>query len=450
MHHPVQRLLFCPATTRLYTGTGGVLAAWDAISGAHLAEWHAPSAAPPAKISKKQKAAKTNTTTTETSTKDNAPVASESIALPVSEETAARKRKADEEAAVTSPTPVTEAAEPAAKKPKTDEPTPVPAIMPKTSGWDAKHAPNTITHLALTSSGRHLITATNEDKTIRVFSVPITPSTSTPFQFTLLSERQMPKRPCALKIIESLQNLSEVSVEEEQKPNTVTIICADKFGDVYSLPLINVPRLPKADATPNPAHHPATPKIAGGGVITTKRNQVAALKAAEMGGRDSVASLEARELPFEHTLLLGHVSLLLDVLPITLQVDVDGKQVKRTWILSADKDEHIRVSRYPKSYVIEGFCMGHKGYVGKLLAPSWEKGVLISGGGDDWLGVWDWRKGQLTQKVELRAIVDEVVKERGVAKEDDGEFQISVGGLWEIGRQDGGAARILVAVERYV
>ena len=59
----------------------------------------------------------------------------------------------------------------------------------------------------------HLVTVT-DDKLIRVFSV------KAGGVLDELSQRCMPKRPCAIQI----------------SPDNTTIICGDKFGDVYSLP----------------------------------------------------------------------------------------------------------------------------------------------------------------------------------------------------------------------
>lgn len=52
----------------------------------------------------------------------------------------------------------------------------------------------------------------------------------------------------------------------------------------------------------------------------------------------------------DESLLLGHVSLL-----TTFLLSPDEK-----YIITADRDEHIRVSWYPQAYTIEQFCLGHE------------------------------------------------------------------------------------------
>ena len=60
--------------------------------------------------------------------------------------------------------------------------------------------------------------------------------------------------------------------------------------------------------------------------------------------------LTSHENPSSGELILGHASLLTHCL-----LTPDEK-----FIVTADRDEHIRVSWYPEGYVIESFCLGHK------------------------------------------------------------------------------------------
>lgn len=89
--------------------------------------------------------------------------------------------------------------------------------------------------------------------------------------------------------------------------------------------------------------------------------------------------------------LLGHVSLITD---IALPRD-------EVVILTADRDEKIRVSRFPQAAVIENYCLGHTQcavplpwhrspprFVSRVLLPADRRGIVISGSGDNTLRVW--------------------------------------------------------------
>lgn len=54
--------------------------------------------------------------------------------------------------------------------------------------------------------------------------------------------------------------------------------------------------------------------------------------------------------------ILGHISQVLDVA-------VDSAQ---KFVLSCDRDEKIRVTRYPETFEIQGFCLGHKEFVSSI------------------------------------------------------------------------------------
>lgn len=95
--------------------------------------------------------------------------------------------------------------------------------------------------------------------------------------------------------------------------------------------------------------------------------------------------------------ILGHVSMLGDIALATHH--------NKRFILSADRDEHIRVSNYPKSFVVRSWLFGHHEFVSALHIPKFDPNTLISGGGDDYLCVWNWYDEKLKCKVQLRELV---------------------------------------------
>lgn len=89
--------------------------------------------------------------------------------------------------------------------------------------------------------------------------------------------------------------------------------------------------------------------------------------------------------PIENgTLLLGHLSMLLDIL-----ITDDGK-----YILTTDRDEKIRVSMFPHSYNIVSYCLGHNKFVTNICELPHDKQVLISSGGDGTFMLWDYLQGK--------------------------------------------------------
>jgi len=207
----------------------------------------------------------------------------------------------------------------------------------------------------------------------------------------------MPKKPSAISFT----------------PDAKTILVADKFGDVYALPLL---MSTKSDLLiGGPGHNAAEAKsaipeprtykpAATNFTVHTKRNR----QALENQLKSRQSAPEKKTLNFKYQLLLGHVSLLTDL--TCAEFGVDGRYV----IITADRDEHIRVSRgIPQTHIIEGFCLGHTNFVNKLLVPGLDcrSELLISGGGDDYVLVWNWRDGQVIAKVDLRQYVDEVKRD---------------------------------------
>ncbi|GAA5895873.1 Trm82p [Sporobolomyces salmoneus] len=151
-------------------------------------------------------------------------------------------------------------------------------------------------------------------------------------------------------IVSKLPSLELVSQRELIKranalevTKTGEIIVGDKFGDVYTFPLH-----PRAAPTPAPS----------------------------TAGKEK--KLEPEYLP-----ILGHVSML-----NTLALLGDKEQ----YIATGDRDEHVRISRFPLGHVIEGFLWGSKHFVSSLLClpPSTtdDRSLLLSAGGDPTIQVF--------------------------------------------------------------
>lgn len=87
--------------------------------------------------------------------------------------------------------------------------------------------------------------------------------------------------------------------------------------------------------------------------------------------------------------ILGHISMLLDIDAVPGHV------------FTADRDEHIRVSRLPDAYIIDRFLFGHTQYVARLAVIG---EYLVSGGGDDFLLCWDWNTGVIRARCNLREL----------------------------------------------
>jgi len=71
--------------------------------------------------------------------------------------------------------------------------------------------------------------------------------------------------------------------------------------------------------------------------------------------------------------IMGHLSMLLDIVFIHTNEN-------QQFILTADRDEKIRLSHYPNAYNIQGYCLGHREFVSyiKLI----DQNHIISASGD--------------------------------------------------------------------
>ncbi|TQV97370.1 hypothetical protein V2A60_000013 [Cordyceps javanica] len=241
-----------------------------------------------------------------------------------------------------------------------------------------------IIQLASTADGRHLVAVSSHDKAVWVFAHDGSGHLSE------LSKRIMPKRPSAIALSPDSQ-----------------VIVADKFGDVYAIPLIKSAEPYTPAQTPSGAQKGFSKPAATVLTVHSKGNRAALAaqqrqleKPASSSGADG--SVRAEGPDFEHALLLGHVSMLTGLL-------LGEDEQRRRYIVTSDRDEHIRVSRFtPQAHVIHGYCLGHREFVGAMTIPSTRAGLLVSGGGDEDLFLWDWVKGELLSRTNILTPVKEV------------------------------------------
>ncbi|NWX00422.1 WDR4 methyltransferase, partial [Caloenas nicobarica] len=91
---------------------------------------------------------------------------------------------------------------------------------------------------------------------------------------------------------------------------------------------------------------------------------------------------------------LGHLSLLLDV-----ALSPDDR-----YILTADRDEKIRVSLAKAPYCIVSYCLGHKEFVSKILVIPNYPDLLLSASGDSTLRLWEYKSGEEVHCCHLSSI----------------------------------------------
>jgi tRNA (guanine-N(7)-)-methyltransferase subunit TRM82 len=212
-----------------------------------------------------------------------------------------------------------------------------------------------------------------------------------------------------------------------------TILCADKFGDVYALPLLPSPDDERpATAVETPATEESEPKdFAPAATVLTVHSGRNRRTLEEQLKQKAKGPPKPKEImTFRHDLLLGHVSMLTDL--------AYAKVDSRSYVITSDRDEHIRISRgQPQAHVIEGFCFGHEEFISKLCLT--RSGLLVSGGGDSCLFVWDWLQYRLVERLPIRDITLQFLKSRPESVSSSGEhtnLKVAVTGIWDVPNND--------------
>ncbi|XP_024415688.1 tRNA (guanine-N(7)-)-methyltransferase non-catalytic subunit WDR4 isoform X2 [Desmodus rotundus] len=115
--------------------------------------------------------------------------------------------------------------------------------------------------------------------------------------------------------------------------------------------------------------------------LTFTASEEKVLVADKSGDVYSFSVLEPQECG---RLELGHLSMLLDV-----AVSPDD-----CYILTADRDEKIRVSWALAPHNIEAFCLGHTEFVSRIFVVPDHPELLLSSSGDRTLRLWEYRRGR--------------------------------------------------------
>jgi hypothetical protein len=104
----------------------------------------------------------------------------------------------------------------------------------------------------------------------------------------------------------------------------------------------------------------------------TQRERSVLLLAGDMAGDAYAYNLESKG----QRLLLGHTASMLT-----------GLCVINTLLLTADRDEKIRISSFPGTVRIEGFLLGHDAYITAVVATP--NGTVFTASGDQTIRVWN-------------------------------------------------------------
>ncbi|CAI4230589.1 unnamed protein product [Auanema sp. JU1783] len=107
--------------------------------------------------------------------------------------------------------------------------------------------------------------------------------------------------------------------------------------------------------------------------------------------------------------LTGVISMVLDV-----GVSTDGK-----YVLFADRDEKIRISRYPQAFVTEAYCLGHTEYVRSFTVAD---DALYSSGGDSMLIRWNMLNGSCMRRLQTKVSDSDPVRKLVSYKKEESVF----------------------------
>mmetsp|Transcript_2727 Transcript_2727/g.8006 ORF Transcript_2727/g.8006 Transcript_2727/m.8006 type:complete len:437 (+) Transcript_2727:144-1454(+) len=210
------------------------------------------------------------------------------------------------------------------------------------------------------------------------------------------------------------------SLSKDGKSLTCAVSRQDKTLALYSVPLagcddssnnvdpIAVYKTPKRVGSLDFASVP--PGIAGG-------NPVETIISADFEGNAIAYPVEASASNNVSRLLLGHTASMLTGLRI-----VHNSTDNTARILTSDRDEKVRVSSFPNTFVVEGYLLGHTEYVSSLdVSKNDACPFCVTCGGDGTIRLWDY-----TTCEELDAVKTDQTSSDG-GEEGGGSVEVPLG-----------------------
>ncbi|SCZ87756.1 BZ3500_MvSof-1268-A1-R1_Chr2-3g05224 [Microbotryum saponariae] len=225
--------------------------------------------------------------------------------------------------------------------------------------------------------GTRYIVSTGEDKMLNVYEYQAKTAPSEEDQdeekeqqvtASTMEEASAPKGKLELRSSRELvKRANAMQVTEKAE-----IVVGDKFGDVYVYPLLAHPVDPTATTT-----------------TTTDRTNPKTPKAQP---------------------ILGHVSMLNALVHVPAAPEYG---LPHDLIVTGDRDEHVRVSRYPQGHIIDKFLWGSEKFVTALLyipaTLAFPTPLIISGGGDSTLQVWNLASGKLLNRFGIQDSLEKYI-----------------------------------------
>lgn len=179
---------------------------------------------------------------------------------------------------------------------------------------------------------------------------------------------------------------------------------------------------------PKKQHRPAANAL----VVHSRRNLETLRQQLRRHEKEEVETTKS-DPTIRRNALLGHFSALTDM-ALAYLPSTTSSTGEHCYILTADRDEQVRVSRGPpQTHITEAYCLGHEYFVSKLCVPATMQHLLLSGGGDDFLFVWDWKNGQNLHQIPIAS--------------EPGKKQTVVRGIWATAIANSSYVAILVALD---